>query len=475
MDSINWVETDSTMIHINTLAHESGMTITKDGETMYFSGGEVDEKGKLKYNKRGTSTLKLQKAVFDKNTNTWQLDTSVDSGLAKLNLENYSVGGPALNYNNTRLYFVTCAPYPEAKGQSDIYYVELVGGKIPDNPDIKNLRQVNTSGREMFPFISEDNILYFASDGVHGEEPAMGLLDLYAYDLEGIDNKDNKVISLGSGFNSSMDDFAYYVRKLPEGSTYSEQGFFSSNRDSLIHGDRAIKSKGDDDIYNFLKKSPKEEIIQQTITGIATAKNTGGYLVGATLELIDTTGMVLQEAKVGESGAYNFEVERNETYWMRGSMEWFYDARQKFTATEDEINIELELNHYPCEFTVYHNFESEAVIHDLDKENLLPVFKLLLANPEFRIRIESHTDSIGTEAYNMRLSNQRAEAYKDLLIELGVNEDQIASTKGFGESCPNTASDINNLEDVDMSDKHAKNRRSQFIIEGCGYSSPCKQ
>ena len=464
LDSIVWIHTDSSMVKINTAAHQAGITLI-DSVTMYFSGGEVNEKGKLIYNRRGTSTLKLHKAILT--NNKWVLQTDND-GLDKINLENYSVAGPAISPDGKKLFYVTCAPYADAKGQTDIYYVTLdKNGDVEGEPT--NLSQVNTTGREMSPYISDDNILYFASDGIHSKEPAYGLLDIYQYDLKALNNASNTVKNLGKPFNSNKDDFAYFVKNLIGNDDYSDHGYFSSNREYVVlkNGD-SIKSKGDDDIYSFMKNSPKDKIQTQIITGTATATTTGEVLVGATLELIDVEGMVLRSETIDSTGLYNFEVIRDETYWMRGSKEWYYDDSEKFVADRDEINIQLALQPYPCEFTVHHDFESDAIIDELDKDHLAPVFELLLTNPDFKIRIESHTDSRGDQAYNLRLSKQRAEAYKALLIEVGVNENQIVSTHGLGESqllfSDREIAEVTHAEKEEM---HAKNRRSSFKIIGC--------
>ena len=460
-DSLKLVLPDSSKIDIKikTAAHEASITISNDGKTMYYSGGEVNKKNRLIYNKRGTSNLKLHKAKLV--NNKWVIDPDKNN-LNAINLENYSVGNPALSPDE-KLYFVTCAPYPEAKGQTDIYYVDLVDGKISENPIIHNLEQVNTPGRETFPYISEDNILYFSSDGVYNGNLPMGLLDIYSYDLKAKEDKNNKVITLGKPYNSKKDDFAYFVRPLPDSSDYSEQGYFSSNRDTLFHMGDTIISKGDDDIYRFNLKRKCNQTLRGTIADL----KTGEYLENAVVELIDSTGMVLDTLDVSSKGAFNFKVNCDQTFSLRGSNEHYYDDIKKFYSIQASQGINLELKPFPCNITIYHKYRFDTIIGDrIHDKDLLPVLNHLISNPDIKIKIESYTDSRGLPDSNLKLSKERANASKAYLKKAGVNESQIISAEGFGEDDLVISDDeiekLHNEEEI--KNAHQKNRRSLFIL-----------
>jgi Tol biopolymer transport system component len=220
---------------------------------MYFSGGIVNKKNKLIYNKRGVSNLKIQKAK--RQGTKWVLDSIGTKLLDFINLENYSIGNPALSPDKKRLFFVSCAPYPEARGQSDIYYVDIEGDNYGQ---VKSVPIVNTNGRESFPFISSKGDLYFSSDGFYNNKLGYGLLDIYKVEninefIEMYSNEtknrslDNielqkKIIHLESPFNSNKDDFAFFLYENNDSSVSATSAFFSSNRE---HPD----SKGSDDIY----------------------------------------------------------------------------------------------------------------------------------------------------------------------------------------------------------------------------------
>lgn len=470
-DSLQIIADDSSKIssQINNAAHQASMAITKDGKFMYFSGGEVKPNGKLKYNKQGVSILKLHRASLDEN-NKWTITDEDKKIMEHFNLENYSIGSPALSPDGKRLYFVSCAPFPEAQGQTDIYYSDITDAGF--GPIVNLGQKVNSPGREMFPFISKDNILYFSSDGVYDGEYRQGLLDIYYYDL----NKKDKVKSMGEPYNSRKDDFAYFVRLTPEDSTYSSQGYFSSNRDTFIHLGDTIYAKGDDDIYSFNVKKECSQIIQGTIADL----KTGDYLDDAIVELINSDGMIKDTLQVSSNGSFNIKVSCNESFSLRGSKLRYEDDLHKITTSDGSRlnNIQLKLKPYPCEIKVEPiRFKfNDSLIQPNEGKKLEPLINLLLANRDLRIRIESHTDSIGKNIDNLRLSQKRANATKDYLISKEVHEGQILSAVGLGENCPlYTTSYIRSLSTrEERLEAHNKNRRSIFILEDCeGYASDC--
>ncbi|MCK0179921.1 hypothetical protein MWU50_11505 [Flavobacteriaceae bacterium S0862] len=246
------IHSDNSIIGFNTYAHEASIAIVNDNE-MYFSGGIVNKKNKIIYNKRGVSNLKIQKAK--RQGTKWVLDSIGTKALDFINLENYSIGNPTLSPDKKRMFFVSCAPYPEAKGQSDIYYVDIDGDKFGK---VKSVPIINTNGRESFPFISSSGDLYFSSDGFYNNKLGFGLLDIYKVEninefIEMINKKtakglsdynefEKKIIHMGSPFNSNKDDFAFYLDEHKDINNSPMNAFFSSNRK---HPD----AKGNDDIY----------------------------------------------------------------------------------------------------------------------------------------------------------------------------------------------------------------------------------
>lgn len=501
-DSINsmLVPQEISKIGINTVAHEAGIAITKDGKYMYYSGGEVLEhnKNKLKYNKRGTSTLKLKRATWNTITNKWEETIKDKNELGTLNLENYSVGNPALTPDNKWLLFVSCAPYADAQGKTDIYYVKIEKEYVEKINDIvindtiikygkpKNLSQaINTSGRESFPFISKDSTLYFSSDGVYNKKRGSGLLDIYKvnniYKLIELRELDKdidslEVINLGTPYNSPMDDFAYFIEEPKDENDCGEiYAYFSSNRE--VTNDKKDEKKGYDDIYKVKVKRTR------TIQGTIKHSISGNNLDDATVELIDADGTVKYTVKTDATGTFSFDEYCNEDYTLRGSKDRYYDALTSINSAEAKDNIELELKPYPCLVTInYEGFESLNQIEfefnidsigENEKNTLLKLRDLLVANRDMKIKIESHTDSRGSDEDNINLSTRRAVNTKSFLIQADVNESQIESAIGYGEGrlCF-TDEEIQNMPIEKREAAHQKNRRSHFIIVGCEDNTP---
>ena len=283
---------------------------------------------------------------------------------------------------------------------------------------------------------------------------------------------------MGEPNNSRKDDFAYFVRSTPEDSTYSYQGYFSSNRDTFIHLGDTLYAKGDDDIYSFNLKKECSQIIQGTFADL----KTGDYLDDAIVELIDAEGMIKDTLQVSATGSFNIKVSCNETFSLRGSKARYEDNLQKIVTSNTSMldNIQLKLEPYPCEVKVEPiEFKfNNSIIQPNEGRKLEPLINLLLANRDLRIRIESHTDSIGKIIDNLKLSQKRANATKAYLLSKEVNENQILSAIGLGENCPlYTTSYIRSLSiREERLEAHNKNRRSIFILEDCeDYASDCNK
>ena len=457
---------DSSNIKFRTIAHEASLAFINDHE-LYFSGSAF-KNNKISYNKRNVSNLKIQKAK--KENGVWKLDEKATKELDSINLENFSLGNPAMGKNGKRLFFVSCAPYPQAKGQSDIYYVEI--NKDGYYGQVTNVPGINTQGRESFPFISSEGHLYFSSNGIHNNKLGWGLLDIYM--VKNIDHildmkangqvVDVKIQHLGSPYNSTKDDFAFFLdtTHIKEG---KPMAYFSSNRSHPL-------AKGNDDIYRARYIPPIEPKVTDSIMVAVrvTDAETRKALVNAKIDLQDSNRQIISQLQINDASELILPLERNKDYHIIAHKKMYYDTIKQFTAAQDELEINLKMEHYPCEFTLYHKWNKNDVLIDpIMKQDIQPILQLLKKNRDIKISITSHTDSSGDENYNFRLSNRRAKATKDYLIDNGVATSQIISAEGQGETqLLLSDAQIARLPTVEERKKaHLKNRRSQFIIIGC--------
>ena len=207
---------------INTDSHESSATFSKDGMTMYFDRTN-DKRVKIEDDKIAHISLYRAQMVDGKWSNIEVLPFSSDS---------YSVEHPSLSADGKKLYFAS--DMPGTNGSFDIYMVDVNEDGTFGSP--QNLGAgVNTAHREQFPFISEEGVLYFSSDGHKG----FGNLDIYKSEGDFSETK-----NLGATINSGFDDFAYVVK---EG---EDTGWFASNR------------RGTDNLYNFLREDYTPPVVE---------------------------------------------------------------------------------------------------------------------------------------------------------------------------------------------------------------------
>ena len=210
---------------INTDTHESSAAFSKDGNTMYFT--RTNEKRVKNENDVRVAHISLYRA---ENVNgTW---TNIQR--LPFSSEEYSTEHPTLSADGTKLYFASDMPGTE--GSFDIYVVDVNQDGTFGTP--RNLGpNVNTPHREQFPFISEEDVLYFSSDG----HPGFGNLDIYK-----TEGDFTEVKNLGTSANSPFDDFSFVIR---EGQT-EEDGWFASNR------------RGTDNLYAFTREDYTPPVVE---------------------------------------------------------------------------------------------------------------------------------------------------------------------------------------------------------------------
>ncbi|WP_407557918.1 hypothetical protein, partial [Winogradskyella sp. 4-2091] len=277
---------------VNTIYHEASIAITNDGKTMYFTRDNINQRQRLKYDKEGTTHLKIYKAslVGKQWTNPEELPFNDDV---------FSTGHPSLSVDNKTLFFVS--DREGGMGQTDIYSVDIKeDGSYGEPVNLGNT--INTEGREMFPFVSKDSTFYFSSDG----HLNLGLLDVFKSNM--LKNESSEPENMGAPFNSGYDDFAFYI------DNESQKGYISSNRPD---------GKGGDDIYGFTISE-----CHQIISGIASEHRTEIILSEVKVQLIDQTGKIIDEIITDEDGAYTFEVECNQTYTILGTKEDYQEDKK---------------------------------------------------------------------------------------------------------------------------------------------------
>lgn len=439
---------------LNSDLHESNVAISKDGKFIYFTRNNSSNGGRRKSDDNKVTHMGIYRAemVNGKWTNIQPLS---------FNSSEYGVMHPALNKENDRLYFAS--DMPGSVGSFDIYYADVdAAGNVGAPTNLGPV--VNTKNREVFPFMSNNNKLYFASDGHIG----FGLLDVFMSELK--KNSFTKPFNVGLPVNTNSDDFGFVIDEN------KKIGFFSSNRPG---------GKGDDDIYGFLQTAPLKEF-EYWVQGAIVDTENDGPVNQAVVQVLDEKGNVVSESKVGQDGKFILEVDKPGNYKVVVKHPNFLDIEKSITIKDNgkpknELNFKMDVIPESClgdlisdkgdPKVVINNgvlmFEFEDILFDFDsaaikeesKVHLNKLVAKLKQFPHVNVEIGSHTDSRGSDEYNLRLSEQRAASTKAYLVSRGINERRLLSV-GYGETRPRYDCSDHQCTDAE----YQINRRVEFVV-----------
>lgn len=324
---------------VNTKYHEGVVAFTKDLKTVYYSANNYVKK---RYRKDSTGTNNIQMFRADVRDNgQWE-----NIKLLPFNSPEFSTGHPTLSLDDKKLYFIS--DRPESIGKTDIYVVDINGDGTYSAP--RNMGpKINTVEREMFPFISDENFLYFSSDGHLGK----GELDVFACRV--FDTTISEAINLGEPINSEKDDFAFIIDDS------NNKGFFSSNREG---------GNGDDDIYSLVADPPIRIDGKQAISGIIRDIDTGEIIPGVTISLMDDTGKIVAEETIPTELTDNWKPATNKESNLEKVTAIKADmANIKIKRTVDKENPALGEE---VEFTVEITNEGRRKAEGIKVEEILP-------------------------------------------------------------------------------------------------------
>lgn len=374
---------------------------------------------------------------------------------------------PALSPDGLTLYFVS--DIKGGFGGKDIWKVSRTAGGQSWSDPVNLGPDINTAGDELFPFMRDENTLYFSSDGLIG----MGGLDIFKATAQ--PDGSWTVQNMKAPINSPADDFGIAFENE------NEKGIFSSTR----------KGRGNDELYSF--EFPP---LKFSVTGLVKDEKTGTAIQGSTVQLIASDGSNLQ-AETGAGGDFKFSLKPDVDYIFLASKRGYLNGKEKETTKGQEksrdfmVTINLTAIDMPIELpNIFYDFNK----WDLRPESMVSLDKLvetLNDNPNVTIELMSHTDSRDTEAYNQELSQKRAQSVVQYLIDKGI-EPQRLSAKGYGESNPKvvdaaisaqspflktgaTLSEqyINSLAGDEQKEiAHQINRRTEFRVLRTDYVSP---
>lgn len=355
---------------------------------------------------------------------------------------------PTLSADGNTLYFTKLSAYTM---KEDIYYSE----RQADGSwgAAKPMTELNTRGRDKAPFLHQDSqTLYFASDtdpDCEGCRLGIGGLDIF-YSRFGADGKWSTPKNIGYPINSENDEVGLFV------STDGHYAYFSSRDD-----------RGQHDIYRFELYAEARPQKVALIKGELKDDN-GKPVEDATIEIAYSNKEDIQEVKVnGNDGKYaaivNVDDDSDVMVTVKKKDHAFDSkiiTKEEIVKTEVKKGVELEVKKMEVgkAFTINDILYATASyeLSNRSKFILKGFARFLKENPNIKVTIQGHTDDVGNDKTNLKLSDNRAKGVKDFLVSLGIEKDRLKS-QGFGESKPK----VPNNSDANR----AVNRRTDFVID----------
>lgn len=389
---------------INTEYDEGAISFTADGKSMYFTSARND-----KETSQGAAIFMSKRKGAE-----WgepEAVTILTDSLA----DTLTFAHPAISPTGLQLYFVS--DMPGGHGGLDIWRVKQEGSGwgIPINLG----GDVNTAGNEMFPFLRDDSTLYYSSNGA----PGFGGLDIFK--AVGVDST-WRVNNMGSPINSRSDDFGITFSKT------EERGYFSTNRK---------ERKGFDHIYSFML--PKLEYAFQ---GTITDDKSNEPIPGAVIKLVGDDG-TNQKITTKKDGTYVQALKKDVDYVFMATARGYLNKSGEMNTLNIEKsilhkkNLSLSSIRQPIRLNnIFFDFAS-ADLTEASSESLNALVKTLSDNPNITIEISAHSDAIGEDDVNIRISQARAESVVNYLVSHQVSKDRLTAI-GYGETQPVVADKV---------------------------------
>jgi len=385
---------------INSPNDDGTPALTDNYNSMYFTRCKIV---------RG---IKLGCQIYKANRNAG--DDWLNYEIVQIAGDSITVGHPTISKDGLIMYFVT--NMAGGFGGNDIYMMTRKSKSKPFTNPVNMGMEINTPGDEMYPYIRDNGILYFCSNG----HPGMGGLDIF----KATKNDDNEWIveNMRYPINSSEDDFAIIFKGN------SEEGLFCSSRKG---------GRGKDDIYSFVLP-PMEFILQ----GVIKDENTDKPIADAKIRVVGSDGTDL-DITTQSDGSFRYKLNQHTDYIYLAKKQGYLNGKGKISTAElaDSKVFKEEIRLA----SITNPVEVENVLYDFGKWDLRPEAKrelnglvdILKANPNITIELGSHTDMVGDSISNIALSQKRAQSVVDYLVEKGIAKDRLVA-RGYGKNVPKT-------------------------------------
>jgi outer membrane protein OmpA-like peptidoglycan-associated protein len=427
-DDGNWSPSMNVGPPLNTDDNEGAQNISADGRYLFYTAcnrkedfGSCDIYFSMKVGNSWTEPKNIGPPV---STNFWESNPAPSS--------------------DGRVLFIASGGRPDGKGGRDLYLSrKLENGKWSEPENLGD--SINTSGNEYAPFIHPDGkTLYFSSDGW----PGMGGQDIFYSRLKR-DGTWSSPINIGYPINTYADDFGFIVN------TKGNFAYYSSNRKGTVDWDIFGF-----DLYPEARPTPVTYVAGIVYDAVTKQKLEAGIQI---LELVtnDTIAQVYSDSK---TGAYLACLPAEHDYAMNVSKSGylFYSDNFSLKGLPDVTNTyKRDVYLQPIEpgaRIVLKNIFFDTDLFNLKPESTAELGKLisfLKDNPGVSVEIGGHTDNVGSNEHNIKLSQNRAKAVFDYLVNHGIGSKRM-TYKGYSFSSP--------LATNDTEEGRALNRRTEMVI-----------
>ncbi len=423
------------LLELNSKCNEGAPALSVAGDFMFFAAcGEQDNSYMGNNNGYGSCDIFYSQKVNGK----WTRPVNVGPPINTANWETQ----PSFSSDGKTLYFIRGSTRNYV---GDIYYSEIgEDGKFQEPVRLGNT--VNTDKNEQSVFIHPDNnTLYFTSNGRVG----MGKTDIYLSRRQA-DGSWGEAINLGYPINTVDQEFKLVVG--PE----SKYGYFSSEREGGF---------GNSDIYQFeLPESVRPEKITYVKGHTFNAKTKEA--IDASFELIDLESQQsVTKSFSNNKGEFLVTLTSNHNYLVNVSKPGYLFYSDNFSLKDKEADYnkpyQLEIPLQPIDTGI---IELKNIFFDVNKwdlkneskAELQKIIAFLKINTTLKIEFSGHTDNSGDKAFNKTLSNNRAKAIYDYVIDKGGIPAARLSYKGYGDTKPKAPNDT--------PENKAKNRRTELKV-----------
>lgn len=485
-DEGNLLEASLFSKSLTTNYHDGPVCFTSSGEEMFLTRNYVSTSKRVKRNKQGVVSIKLYHCVREG-------DDWLTPELLSFNLEGYSTGHPALSEDGKSLYFIS--DRPGGFGGTDLYVSTKTESGWSEPKNLGN--KINTSENEMFPFVNETNKLFFASKGhmglggldifsidlndsnstvlnlgapINSAKDDFGLIekkgsgyfasnrlkgesydDIYHFSLLSrtisgqVFNSETKEIlgntrvslidKTGSAVESVTTDtdgkFAFEIRKIDNYQIRSEKKYFFDGQESIP----ASELRRNADVLKLVYQLPDSDLF---VNGLVVFKEDQLPVENVNVSIKNSLKTI--DLTTNSEGKFSCTLLRDMDYTIEYHKEGIL-GKSESLDTHDIIGNKIALKEEVEQVQVGKVFVLDNIFYDLNKSNIrsdaaIELDKLVMVmtdNPNLKIELSSHTDSRGSDSYNMSLSKRRAKEAVQYIVSKGISPDRLKA-KGYGET-----------------------------------------